>query len=67
MKAETKPVMTFTEKEYKTFNDACMILDDLVNGEYRLAFESIMGNAVNLDALFDSFVTITDYMEEHKE
>ena len=67
MNVETKPVITFTEKEYKAFNDVCMILDDLINGEYRLAFESIMGDAVNLDALFDNFATITDYVEEHKE
>lgn len=67
MKIESKPVMTFTEQEYDTFNTACIMLDDLVNGDYRLAFESIMGDAVNLDALYEGFATITNYVEEHRE
>ena len=67
MKLTSKPIITFTEKEYEAFNKVCMMLEDLVNGDYRLAFESIMGDAVNLDALYDGFATITDYVEEHRE
>ena len=67
MRVESKPTMFFTEQEYTTFNKACMMLDDLVNGDYRLAFENIMGDAVNLDALYDGFATITDYVEAHRE
>ena len=67
MKLKSEPIITFTEKEYKTFNEACMMLDDLVNGDYRLSFENIMGDGVNLDLLFDWFATITEYAEEHRE
>lgn len=66
MKVESIPTITFTEQEYTTFNKACMMLDDLVNGDYRLAFETIMGDAVDLDALYEGFATITDYVEEHR-
>ena len=69
MKVESKPTMTFTEQEYTTFNKACMMLDDLVNGDYRTAFETIMEeeDGMNLDILYGMFATITDYVEEHRE
>ena len=38
-----KSTIVFTEKEYETFNKACMILDDLINtGEYREVFSKII-------------------------
>lgn len=68
MKIETKPIITFTEKEYETFNKACMMLDDLINGDYRKAFATIMEeDETNLDILYGQFATITDYVEEHRE
>ena len=68
MKLTSKPIITFTEKEYKAFNEVCMMLDDLINGEYRTAFENIMDvDEMNLDILFGMFATITDYVEEHRE
>lgn len=67
MKLTSKPIITFTEKEYKAFNEVCMMLDDLINGDYRLSFETIMEGKVNLDVLYDCFATITDYVEEHRE
>ena len=68
MKLTSKPIITFTEKEYKAFNEVCMMLDGLINGEYRTAFENIMDvDEMNLDILFGMFATITDYVEEHRE
>ena len=67
MKIKSKPIRTFTEKEYKAFNEVCMMLDDLVHGDYRTAFEIIMAGQVNLDVLYDCFATITDYVEENRE
>lgn len=61
-----KSTITFTEKEYETFNKACMMLDDLINGEYRATFETIMKD-MDLDILYGQFATITDYVEEHRE
>lgn len=68
MKLTSKPIITFTEKEYQAFNKVCMMLDDLINGEYRTAFETIMEeDEVNLDVLYGMFATLTDYVEEHQE
>lgn len=67
MKLTSKPIITFTEKEYQAFNKVCMMLDDLINGEYRLAFETIIEDKVNLDVLYGMFATLTDYVEEHRE
>lgn len=66
MRIESKPTMFFTEQEYTTFNKACMMLDDLVNGDYRATFETIMED-IDLDYLYGMFATITDYVEEHRE
>lgn len=60
-----KSIITFTEQEYETFNKACMMLDDLINGEYRAAFSEIVG--IDLDDFYDAFATLTDYVEEHRE
>lgn len=60
-----KSVITFTEQEYETFNKACMMLDDLINGEYREAFSEIVD--IDLDDFYDAFATLTDYVEEHRE
>lgn len=67
MKLESKPIITFTEKEYKAFNEVCMMLDDLIHGDYRTAFETIMEGEVNLEVLYNCFATITDYVEENRE
>lgn len=68
MKLETKPTITFTEKEYEAFNKVCMMLDDLINGDYRTAFATIMQeDETNLDVLYGTFATLTDYVEEHRE
>lgn len=68
MKIETKPVVTFTEKEYKAFNEVCMMLDDLINGgNCAVAFKSIVGDEVNPYTFYDIFATITNYVEEHRE
>lgn len=60
-----KSIITFTEQEYETFNKACMMLDDLINGEFRAAFSEIVG--IDLDDFYDAFATLTDYVEEHRE
>jgi hypothetical protein len=60
-----KSVITFTEQEYATLNKACMMLDDLINGEYRAAFSEIVN--IDLDDFYDAFATLTDYVEEHRE
>lgn len=67
MKIETKPVITFTDKEYRAFNDVCMMLDDIINGGCSDAFESIAGDEVNPDIFYDTFATITNYVERHRE
>lgn len=69
MKLTSKPTITFTAKEYEAFNKVCMMLDDLVNGDYRMAFEIIMEeeDGMNLDILYGMFATLTDYVEEHRE
>lgn len=69
MRLTSKPTITFTAKEYKAFNEVCMMLDDLVNGDYRMAFEIIMEeeDGMNLDILYGMFATLTDYVEEHRE
>ena len=60
-----KSTIAFTEKEYETFNKACMMLDDLINGEYRTAFSEIVD--IDLDDFYDAFATLTNYVEEHRE
>lgn len=65
MKLTSKPIITFTEKEYQAFNKVCMMLDDLINGEYRTAFSEIVG--IDLNDFYDAFATLTDYVEEHRE
>lgn len=60
-----KSIIIFTEQEYTTLNKACMMLDDLINGEYRTAFSEIVD--INLDDFYDAFATLTDYVEEHRE
>ncbi len=60
-----KSVITFTEQEYATLNKACMMLDDLINGEYREAFSEIVD--IDLDDFYDAFATLTDYVDEHRE
>ena len=60
-----KSTIVFTEKEYETFNKACMMLDDLINGDYRAAFSEIVD--IDLDDFYDIFATITNYVEEHRE
>ena len=74
MKIETKPVVTFTEKEYEAFNYVCMLLDDLIHGENGEAFNSIVKDEVNPDVFeanpyifYDIFATLTNYAEEHRE
>ncbi len=68
MKIETKPVVTFTKKEYEAFNEVCMLLDDLINGEDSKAFESIVEDGeINPYTFYDTFATITNYVEEHRE
>lgn len=62
-----KSIITFTEQEYATFNKACMLLDDLINGEYRAAFSEIIGEKIDLDDFYDAFATLTDYAEENRE
>lgn len=61
-----KSTITFTEKEYEAFNKVCMMLDDLINGDYRTIFETVMEDT-DLDILYGQFATITDYVEEHRE
>ena len=61
-----KSTIVFTEKEYETFNKACMMLDDLINGDQRATFETIMED-IDLDILYGQFATITDYVEENRE
>ena len=61
-----KSVITFTEQEYATLNKACMMLDDLINGEYRAAFETIMED-LDLDYLYGMFADVVNYVEEHRE
>lgn len=74
MKIETKPVVTFTEKEYEAFNEVCMLLDDIIHGECSDVFKSIMESEVNSDIFeanpylfYEIFATITNYAEEHRE
>ena len=67
MKIETKLIITFTDKDYRAFNNACMMLDDLIHGDYREAFSEIIGEKINLDVLYDYFATITDYVEANRE
>lgn len=68
MKLTSKPIITFTEKEYEAFNKVCMMLDDLINGDYRTAFATIMQeDETSLDILYGMFATLTDYVEEHRE
>lgn len=62
-----KSTIAFTEKEYEVFNKACMLLDDLINGEYRTAFPEIISEKIDLDDFYDAFATLTDYVEEHRE
>lgn len=63
-----KSTIAFTEKEYETFNKACMMLDDLINGdEYRATFSEIVGETIDLDEFYDTFATLTNYVEEHRE
>lgn len=62
-----KSTITFTEKEYETFNKACMMLDDLINGGYRAIFSEIVGEHLDLDEFYDTFATLTNYVEEHRE
>lgn len=61
-----KSTITFTEKEYETFNKTCMMLDDLINGDYRAAFETIMEN-MDLDYLYGMFADVVTYVEENRE
>ena len=61
-----KSVITFTEQEYATLNKACMMLDDLINGEYRAAFETIMED-LDLDYRYGMFADVVNYVEEHRE
>lgn len=67
MKIETKTIITFTDKEYRAFNSACMMLDDLINGGYQEALSKIVGEKIDLDKFYDAFATITGYAEEHRE
>jgi len=67
MKIEIKPVVTFTEEEYKAFNKVCMMLDDLINGGCDDAFKSIVGDEVYPYTFYNTFATITNYVEEHRE
>lgn len=62
-----KSTIIFTEQEYTTFNKACMMLDDLINGEFRAVFSEIIGEKIDLDNFYDAFATLTDYVEEHRE
>lgn len=63
-----KSTIAFTEKEYEVFNKTCMILDDLVNDdEYRATFSKIVGETIDLDEFYDTFATLTNYVEEHRE
>ena len=63
-----KFTITFTEKEYEVFNKACMMLDDLINGdEYRATISEIVGEHLDLDEFYDTFATLTNYVEEHRE
>jgi len=66
MRIENKPTIFFTEQEYTTFNKACMMLDDLVNGDSRTAFETIMDN-LDLDYLYGMFADVVNYVEAHRE
>ena len=68
MRLESKPTIFFTDEEYETFNNACMMLDDLINGDYRAAFATIMTeDEADLDVLYGMFANIVDYVEEHRE
>lgn len=68
MKIEIKPIITFTEKEYEAFNEVCMMLDDLIHGDCREAFKSIVEEGeVNPYIFYDTFATITNYVEEHRK
>lgn len=63
-----KSTIAFTEKEYEVFNKVCMMLDDLINGdEYRATFSEIVGETIDLDEFYDTFATLTNYVEEHRE
>ena len=62
-----KSTIAFTEKEYEVFNKACMMLDDLINGEYRVVFSEIVSETIDLDDFYDAFATLTNYVEEHRE
>jgi len=62
-----KSIIIFREQDYATLNRACMMLDDLVNGEGRTAFSEIVGGKIDLDDFYDAFATLTDYAEEHQE
>ena len=62
-----KSIITFTEKEYETFNKACMMLNDLINGEYRAAFSEIVSECLDLDDFYDAFAILTNYVEKHRE
>ena len=64
---KVKSMIIFTEQEYTTFNKACMMLDDLINGELRAAFSEIIGEKIDLDDFYDAFAALTDYVEEHRE
>jgi len=67
MKIEIKPIVTFTEKEYEAFNEVCMMLDDLIHGDYREAFESMVEDEVDPYIFYETFATITNYVEEHRK
>lgn len=68
MRVETKPTIIFTEQEYETLNNACMMLDDLINGECRAAFATIMTeDEADLDILYGMFANVVDYVEAHRE
>lgn len=68
MRVETKPIIIFTEKEYETLNKACMILDDLINGDDHAAFATAMDeDEADLDTLYGMFANVVDYVEEHRE
>jgi hypothetical protein len=62
-------MITFTEQEYATFDKACAVLDELINGSegYRAALSEIVSETVDLDDFYDTFATITNYVEEHRE
>ena len=68
MKMKIMSTIAFTEKEYEVFNRVCMMLDDLINtDEYRATFSEIVGETIDLNEFYDTFATLTDYVEEHRE